>query len=145
MVNQDWEIFAALVVRFDREVSRSDTRMDLSLRAPLVANDDNQLQRLVASWGDNPVQTRSFYWDDSRSRARDVETRTLSYLLRRTRRFMLELARAQPTVFAPIATEILIRYTSSVCCSQGWLMQPSVPMRWYSSRRTARALLWATR
>ena len=122
MTDQDWEIFAALVVRFDREVSRSDTRTDLSLRAPLVANEDNQLQRLAVSWGNKPVQTRSFYWDDSRSRARDVDPRTLMYLLRRTRRFMLELARAQPTAFAPIATEILIRYASSTRCSQDWLM-----------------------
>ena len=122
MVDHDWEIFAALVVRFDREVTRGDTRSDLSLRAPLVPDDDNTLQRLHVSWGNNPVQTRSFYWDDSRSRARDVDARTLEYLLRRTRRFMQELSRAQPTAFAPIATEILIRYPSNVNCSQSWLL-----------------------
>ncbi|MFT5683629.1 MAG: hypothetical protein ACI8RZ_004561 [Myxococcota bacterium] len=122
MIDQDWEVFAALVVRFDREVSRTDIRSDLSLRAPLVPDDNNVLQRLKASWGNNPVQTQSFYWDDSRSRARDVNPRTLEYLLRRTRRFMQEMSRAQPTAFAPIASEILIRYDSSTRCTLDWLM-----------------------
>jgi hypothetical protein len=122
MIDQDWEIFSALVVRFDREIARTDTSTDLALRAPLVPDDNNNLQSIHVSWGDNPIQTRSFYWDDSRSRARDVAPRTLEYLLRRTRRFMLELSRAQPSAFAPIATEILIRYDASTRCSQQWLM-----------------------
>ncbi|MDG1481758.1 MAG: hypothetical protein P8R54_19340 [Myxococcota bacterium] len=123
MLDQDWEIFAALIVRCDREVSRGDIRSDLSLRAPLVPNDDNVLESLYVSWGNKPVSTRSFYWNDSRSRARDVSVRTLEYLLRRTQRFLLELARAQPTAFAPIATEILIRYSSNSRCNQAWLME----------------------
>ncbi|MEL6343913.1 MAG: hypothetical protein AAFV53_12335 [Myxococcota bacterium] len=107
---EDWSIFGALVARLEVEIRRHRVPQNSYLRNPLLPNPDNteQLQQVNYSGNaEKPLYTRNFYWDDSRSRTRDVSERTLEYLLRRTLRVFWSIARAQPELYAFVAAEVL--------------------------------------
>ncbi len=105
----DWTIFAALVARFDAE-ARHPAPARPAANTPLVEV-DGELQQVSYNPGGAPLVTTTAYtWSPRRGNARDVRPRTLDYLMRRARRALEGLARAQPELFPFVAAELLVRY-----------------------------------
>jgi len=105
----DWTVFAALVARFDAE-SRHHGSARPAANAPLVEVDGALHQVAYHPDSEPAVSTTEYSWTARRGVARDVRPRTLAYLMRRARRALEGLARAQPELFPFVAAELLVRY-----------------------------------
>lgn len=115
---QDWAVFAALTVRFEKELQRYNVSTTVRDRSPLIPNEDGELEQIrsVSNRSGQPFDfsTTRFSWDDRRSRARDVSTRTFEYLLRRAWRALQHVASSNPAAYPFVAAELLSAYPPKV-------------------------------
>jgi hypothetical protein len=112
---QDWEVFAALTVRFEQELQRTRVQRGSRERSPLIPDEDGTLEQTSPRKNaDNPYYTSRYSWDNRRAEASDINGRTFEYLLRRAWRVLRRLAEASPAAYPYIMASVLGEYHSSV-------------------------------